>query len=398
MSSKIFDDFQEMFHDESEFIDSIRDMENNSEWLPEIPRKELQVIPLDGPMFVADAVAKCGVDHDTAHDTAVNDLHGGYGTNLMVQYQGTTWCLRDTGRATLYTTAGLIGPANANMVKAEGFADLAQCLNIALRYAKGNGLLLLRYGKLSALHSGASDGYAIMRISELVRITKEKLNNRFGVPKFKEGFNSHSYTSAVWELPDVRDDLIDKYQKALSNAVSRNHAVNWMPVVRLSTSDTATSSAILMPKLMSPGGAFSFAIGKGIRVEHKKLAAGKYGLEKFEDEADGLYALFEDGAAMMQKMGSMEISNPVNCLVGICSYLKIPRKYADPAREEVDTFVINSPRMSALDIYLSMAQIPTYAKHAGASDAKVLELEELIGKTLNLNWSDYDIGGTVAWK
>ena len=154
MSSKIFDDFQEMFHDESEFIDSIRDMENNSEWLPEIPRKELQVIPLDGPMFVADAVAKYGVDHDTAHDTAVNDLHGGYGTNLMVQYQGTTWCLRDTGRATLYTTAGLIGPANANMVKAEGFADLAQCLNIALRYAKGNGLLLLRYGKLSALHSG----------------------------------------------------------------------------------------------------------------------------------------------------------------------------------------------------------------------------------------------------
>ena len=64
MSSKIFDDFQEMFHDESEFIDSIRDMENNSEWLPEIPRKELQVIPLDGPMFVADAVAKYGVDHD----------------------------------------------------------------------------------------------------------------------------------------------------------------------------------------------------------------------------------------------------------------------------------------------------------------------------------------------
>ena len=76
MSSKIFDDFQEMFRDESEFIDSIRDMENNSEWLPEIPRKELQVIPLDGPMFVADAVAKYGVDHDTAHDTAVNDFLG----------------------------------------------------------------------------------------------------------------------------------------------------------------------------------------------------------------------------------------------------------------------------------------------------------------------------------
>lgn len=34
MSSKIFDDFQEMFHDESEFIDSIRDMETTASGSP----------------------------------------------------------------------------------------------------------------------------------------------------------------------------------------------------------------------------------------------------------------------------------------------------------------------------------------------------------------------------
>ena len=152
-----------------------------------------------------------------------------------------------------------------------------------------------------------------------------------------------------------------------------------------------------MPKLMSPGGKSSFVIGKGIRVEHKKSAAGKFGIERFEEEADKLYALFVDGAEKMKELGGIEIANPVNCLIGICSYLKIPRKYADPAREEVDTFTINSPRMSAFDIYLSIAQIPSYAKAAGANDTKVLELEETVAKVLMMDWRNYDIGGTVAW-
>lgn len=42
MRNKIFDDFQESFRDESEFIDSIRDMENNSEWLPKFPARSFR--------------------------------------------------------------------------------------------------------------------------------------------------------------------------------------------------------------------------------------------------------------------------------------------------------------------------------------------------------------------
>ena len=316
----------------------------------------------------------------------------------MVQYQGQTWCLRDTGRMTLYTSAGQIGPANGNMVKAEAYSDLAKSMNLGLKYAKGNALLLIRYGKLSALHSGASDGYCVMPISELLAATKNALNKRFGVPQFKEGFNSHSYTSAIWELPDVQSELVNKYQQALSTAVSRNHSANWMPMVRFSTSDTATSSAVLMPKLKPSSGGYAFCIGKGIRVEHMMKTSGAvYGLEKFQQEAENLYALFEDGAELMKKLGEVEIANPVNCLVGICVALKIPRKYADPAREEVDTFTISTPRMSALDIYLSLAQIPQYAKDNGASETKILELEETVAKILNMDFTDYDVGGVVSW-
>lgn len=174
----------------------------------------------------------------------------------------------------------------------------------------------------------------------------------------------------------MQSELVNKYQQALSTAVSRNHSANWMPMVRFSTSDTATSSAVLMPKLKPSSGGYAFCIGKGIRVEHMMKTSGAvYGLEKFQQEAENLYALFEDGAELMKKLGEVEIANPVNCLVGICAALKIPRKYADPAREEVDTFTISTPRMSALDIYLSMAQIPQYAKDNGPVRLKILELE-----------------------
>ena len=96
-------------------------------------------------------------------------------------------------------------------------------------------------------------------------------------------------------------------------------------------------------------------------------------------------------------MSRKEISNPVNCLVGISSALKLPRKYADLARDEVETFAISTPHMSALDIYLSLAQVPAYAEKAGASQTKILELEETVAKILNMDMSDYDIGGTVSW-
>lgn len=392
---KRFDDYEENFYNEKDLILAVKDMEANSEWLPGIPRTSLTVLPLEAPMYVQEAVDKYKLDPDLAMDT-VDDTRSG--THLLVKHQDTVWCLRDTGRNTLYTSAGQLGPANSNMVKAAAYPDLAQSMNLGLKHAKGTALLLIRYGKLSALHSGAADGYAVMPISELLAATKQMLSRRFGRHEFIDGLNSHSYTAATWELPEVQNTLVEKYQKALSKAVSRHHSTNWMPTVRFSSSDTATSSAILMPKLRPTGDRHAFNIGKGIRVEHSiKTSGASYGLDKFISEADGLYALFEDGAKMMEEMSRKEISNPVNCLVGISSALKLPRKYADLARDEVETFAISTPHMSALDIYLSLAQVPAYAEKAGASQTKILELEETVAKILNMDMSDYDIGGTVSW-
>ena len=44
-----------------------------------------------------------------------------------------------------------------------------------------------------------------------------------------------------------------------------------------------------------------------------------------------------------------------------------------------------------------MAQIPQYAKDNGASETKILELEETVAKILNMDFTDYDVGGVVSW-
>ncbi len=267
-------------------------------------------------MFIQEAVDKYNIDPDLTRVT-VDDASAG--THLMVQYQGQTWCLRDTGRMTLYTSAGQIGPANGNMVKAEAYSDLAKSMNLGLKYAKGNALLLIRYGKLSALHSGASDGYCVMPISELLAATKNALNKRFGVPQFKEGSNSHSYTSAIWELPDVQSELVNKYQQALhgrqpesQRQLDAHGSLFYKRYCDQQRCPDAEAEAefrrvCLLYRQGHPGRA------------HDENLRAVYGLEKFQQEAENLYALFEDGAELMKKLGEVEIANPVNCLVGICA-------------------------------------------------------------------------------
>ena len=78
MSSKIFDDFKKCSMTSRNLSTLSGTWKTTASGSPKSLAKSFQVIPLDGPMFVADAVAKYGVDHDTAIDTAVNDLHGGF--------------------------------------------------------------------------------------------------------------------------------------------------------------------------------------------------------------------------------------------------------------------------------------------------------------------------------
>lgn len=390
---KWLDSYEYNTLNEAALLTEIEEMELNSKWTPGIRSKDLVVGEIGSPIEAGSVSYDLKIPYELVYDTVMG------GTKLLIsngdrKYGAPTWCIRDTARNSLYETAKLKGSSLGRMTQ----QNLSITLNKGLEVARGYTLMLERYGKVSAFHSDSSGGYRIMPISELLTIAKSELDSRFGGSVFVAGMNSHDYTQAVWELPYAKDDLLDVYQKAMVGAVSSCHTIDFMPAVRFASSDTASSSASLIPLFKLPSGTY-FRLGDGIQVEHERtLRVGAIdGVELFEERAKDLFAQFNETADIIAKMSLTEIWNPVNTLVGICNKLKIPKKYADAAREEVERFCVTSRVMSMHDIYLSMAECVGYARQLNASKNVIFNLEESVAKALTLDWKTFDVGGIVAW-
>lgn len=373
---------------EEAFLAEIEEMELETQWVPGVISKDLRVTAIPSPLEASSVcVAKC-LDPEITFETATE------GSKLVLDYKGRHWNVSSIGRSTLYETAKLWGSSLSRMSP----ISLAQNLNNSLMVSRGQTLLLIRQKKIMAFHSDGS--YCVMPISALIELTQKALEN-YGHAIFKAGFHSNSYTLAEWRLPDVQSELITKYQDALQHTPTRNHAVNFMPIVRFSSSDTAHCAATIQPMFEKQNGV-CFPVGLGISVKHEMKAGTSYGLTRFEEESEMIFAKFNESIENLQRMARVEIYNPVNTCVGIFNYLNrkqlvIPRKYADVVREEIEHFSINSPIMSMHDIYLSMADCIGLAKESGASRTAIINIEEAITKVLFLDWKSFDIGGVIAW-
>ena len=391
------DSFEIFTSEEATLVKEVDEMEENSTWYRGIEScKGLKVIPIPSPIEVPIVMNDYGLDYERTIENATE------GTSLLLKvidenYNEQVSNISKIALPTLYETAKLNGSALSRMYQ----VHLSECLNYALNVAKGSSLILVRRGKIMALHSDAAGGYAVMPISELIKITKNGLAARFGEVKFKEGYMSNAYMQAIWELPDAKDQMMASYQSVLANSVSHFHAIDFMPSVRLSSSDTARSSAILQPCFRMNDRTY-IRLGNGISVKHERKSQGIYGTQLYEDEIKNVFAKFNETFEKVKEMAETEIWNPVNCFIGIINHINrsgsiISKTYADAAREEVEIFASQSPCISMHDIYLSMSQIVSSAKAANASRNTIFHIEEGIARVLTMNWKDFDIGGVVSW-
>lgn len=378
--------------DYAELEKSVRDMDEHSRWHPGIMSKCVRVNPIEAPMFAADIAPKKGFDPEMAEYTSK------FGSQLYLDMpDGTSRLLDACGYKSLLGRACIEGSALGRMNP----SNLSSVLNMALEVAMGDALVLERYGKVAALHSDANGGYCVMPISSLLSITQREVSRRCGKLNFLMGSNSHSYTTATWELPEVRDKLTEAYEMALLKAGHKSfYPISEMsPCVRLSTSDTANSAATLRPLfLVKRGGAKFFVQFTGdISVKHaRKVSDGKDGLALFEEKASNeLYSLLFNAAENAGRMAEIEVYNPVNTIVGICNKLRLPKKYGNAACEQAEIFMVNATCITAHDIYLMLNEAISEA----GSPTSVMNLGETLAVLMNpdFDWSAYDVGGEVAW-
>lgn len=383
MLDRRFDAYQIITRNETDLENEVMEMERQSEWLQNIPSNSLTLSSIDGPICASEAARQHSLDEELTMETAAD------GTRLIISC-GRDYLVRNTAWSTLCETAKLYGSALGRMNP----WCLKETLNNGLQVARGSSLILVRDGKVSALHSNAAGGYAIMPISELLNISKNSLKSRFGTAQFIEGTNSHGFTSAVWELPDAQSEIISKYQQAITGAVNRQYAINFMPAVRFSSSDTASSSAFLTPCYKMNG--TYFRLVDGIQVKHIK-SGKEYGVELFEKEAGNIYAQFEAASEVISRLASISVFNPENAVISLCKRYNIPKKYGEAARQEIENLMFGEDFLSAHDVYLAMTNVVVEAKRCNANQRVVDNLSESVAKILKADWSEHDVGGTVSW-
>lgn len=370
----------------------IEEMEANSEWLPEVETAGISVKTVDGrPLFVKEESEAIGADEEMTEETGIT----GSGLALVLPNSRTV-LLRDTAMPGLLGAGKIDGKWQSLVTKPE----FCMIMNTIFPHVQTKRLVLVRWGKISAIHSQADGGYEIIPISAALEIAVDALRKRFGQPAFTGGYNSHSRTEAIWELPEAQSKLCNAYQEALDGTPSRV-PINFMPVVRFRSSDTATSAVTLVPGFRKPGDKAIISFVPGARTEHSKRGkdADISGLEQFREDAAGIYSQFEKTMETIAKLKNIEIRHGCNTLVGLVKKLNIPRKYAEAARSTMEMFTGGAAEapVTAHDLYLAMTECISEAVRSGASQKTIMTVEESVCRMLNMDLSDYDKGGVVTW-
>lgn len=389
MSNRENDSYCAYIFNYESMMKEVAEMEENSSWIQGVPTTGIileAVYPIEAEQKAHMYHLDPGLTMETASEESA--------THLILLAGGNAYLVRDTAIPTIQEAAKLSGSALSRM-NPNSYSDV---LNEGFGVARGDSLLLERYGKLSACHSGSESGYEVMPISSLLSATKDVAERKFGEAKFKSGFNSHAFTEAWWTLPDAQSKLVDKYQRALDEAgVTSAYAINFMPALHFYSSDTANSCATLTPVFMM-GDHRAIQLVDGVKVKHTRKGGGKTGVELYKEKIEEIYARFGSFPEAVGRLAGITIRHPENCVISLCKRYGIAKKYGDAAREEILRYAYANGQTNAHDLFLAMTAASAEARMTDASRLTVNNIDESIAKIAFLqDFAEHDVGGTVAW-
>ena len=281
---KFYDNYEEQFRTYTDFYESHKADETASRWR-KIAVKDLKVEPLDefSPLYADKSKFAIGVTEDAVIDTALN-------LGLAINVDGELYPVRETAYKTLLDRAKINGTVLPKLSR----KVLSEVLNECLNMSNSDALVLIRDEKISAVHSGDETDYSVLSAAELLDCLKDSLDNRFPENKFVSGYRTHAVSSATWEMPKQKDDLIGSYNKLLDSLGKASVAKRLMPGIKFTTSDTGVSAAKVSAYLV--GGQYPIRIGDCVAVDHRHKASVK----DFSDALNNLFAMFSDNVEKLK--------------------------------------------------------------------------------------------------
>ena len=374
------DSYQRTFLDDYDFLHFLRDREENACWLRS-KSNEIRVAALEKHTYETDSIiseyanmGKKGVIEDTLRNTS-----------LYVTVNDIDYPVRSCAVKTILERARISGNALQKVKK----PVLAQILNYCLHVAKGDALLRVLEDKVSAVHGGDNMEYAILEAPELFLRIKEYLDSHFPGNTFAGASYDHSLMSASWELTG-QDDMVKAYKDALKH--NDIYIDDIQPALRFSTSDVGVCGANLYPSLVAGNDQRIITLGSPLRLEHKAGAS----LDKFQEQLGFIYSLYTQAVKQLADLLSIEIINPINCLIGVMKRIGIPKKLAFSA---IDLFKAQSgdDPCTAHDLYYGICEVIFMKQCEGASGSQLAKVEEDVARALSIRWHNYDLPGEIKW-
>lgn len=376
------DAFHHTFAHESDFLNFLKDIQSRSHW-DRHPAHDLEIIALDegDPLTQAlhrqyEHLGTEGILDDTMEHT-----------RLLLKAQDELTPVRSCAIKTILDRARISGSALSQLSK----PHLAEVLNRCLNIARGNALLWYSDGKISAVHGGDANDYAVLEIPELFQHAVQYLSDHFPGYTFAGGSFDHSMVTAIWELTD-QDDLIETYRTALARHGLLDDETSIRPAVRLSTSNTGISGANLYPMLLEGAGSKIVPLGSPIRENHKNGAD----LTQFDENLVKLFAQYQSNLDTLTELLDIELAYPANVMQAVLKELGVGKRLAMEVVEQYRAQTGDEPD-TAHGVYQAMTEVLFLLQRDGATGTKIAAMEEILARALKMRWTAYDLPGELKW-
>ncbi len=377
--AKIYaDEFQTTFANTKEMLDFLASRGQNSQWIRK-PTRLLRLLPLEKEADKLKGSSGNSMD-DILEDTEKN-------TNLLLKVNGETYPVRNCAIQTILSRARVSGYGLRDLET----ATYAKVVNYCLKVAKGDALIKIADGKVSAVHGGDEHDYSILDMREIFATTSEYLQVHFKGSEYMEGSGmyDHSIVSATWKLGG-NQELLDTYRKALRDNGLEDKVE--APALRLTSSDVAASGANLYPMLICESSSRTISLGSPIKLAHEKRAT----LTDFRNNLSLICSRYQDAITNLSILMDIEIRHPSNCLRLVMRKIGIRKKLINQVVELYEAQNGTGP-CTAHDLYYAMNEASFFGACEGLQGYSIIKLEEDITRALSLDWKEFDVGGAIKW-
>ena len=180
------DAFETTFANTKEMLEFLAERAKASRWIRK-PTRMLRLVPLEKE---AETIEKActkqleGIVEDTEKNT-----------QLVLKINGEVYPVRDCAMHTILKRAGVSGTGLRKLEK----ATYAKVINYCLKVARGDALIKIADGKVSAVHGGDEHDYCVLDMEAVFSMTCDYLKAHFSGSAYLEGSGTYDH-SIAWDI------------------------------------------------------------------------------------------------------------------------------------------------------------------------------------------------------